>query len=43
MAFEFDFAMGIISSLIGFIMLFWSKQFMETIIIVMGVFMIADA
>lgn len=43
LAFQFDFAMGIISSLIGFIMLFWSKQFMETLIIGMGVFMLADA
>lgn len=43
LAFQFDFAMGVISSLIGFVMLFWSKQFMEAIIIGMGVFMLADA
>ena len=43
LAFQFDFAMGIISSLIGFVMFFWSKQFMETLIIGMGLFMLADA
>lgn len=43
LAFQFDFAMGIISSLIGFVMLFWSKQFMEALIIGMGLFMLADA
>ena len=43
LAFQFDFAMGIISSLIGFVMLFWSKQFMEAVIIGMGLFMLADA
>lgn len=43
LAFQFDFAMGIISSLIGFVMLFWSKQFMEALIIGMGLFMLVDA
>lgn len=43
LAFQFDFAMGIISSLLGFLMIFWSKQFMETLIIGMGLFMLADA
>lgn len=43
LAFQFDFAMGIISSLIGFVMFFWSKQFMEALIIGMGLFMLADA
>lgn len=43
LAFQFDFAMGIISSLIGFVMLFWSKQFMEALIIGMGLYMLADA
>lgn len=43
LAFQFDFAMGVISSLIGFVMIFWSKQFMEALIIGMGVFMLADA
>ena len=43
LAFQFDFAMGIISSLIGFVMLFWSKQFIEALIIGMGLFMLADA
>lgn len=43
LAFQFDFAMGIISSLIGFVMLFWSEQFMEALIIGMGMFMLADA
>ena len=43
LAFQFDFAMGIISCLIGVVMLFRSRQFMETLIIGMGLFILADA
>ena len=43
LAFQFDFAMGIISSLIGLAMLFWSTHIMEMFTIVIGLFMLADA
>ena len=43
LAFQFDFAMGIISSLIGFVMFFWTTKFMEVLIIGIGVFMLCDA
>lgn len=43
LAFQFDFAMGIISILIGLTMCFWSRQFMETLIIGIGFFIIVDA
>lgn len=43
LAFQFDFAMGIISCFIGFVMLFWSKQLMEALIVGIGLFMLADA
>ena len=43
LAFQFDFAMGVISSLIGFIMLFMSGRFMNVLLIVLGLFMLFDA
>jgi uncharacterized membrane protein HdeD (DUF308 family) len=43
LAFQFDFAMGIISCLIGLTMIFWSEQLMEVLIIGIGLFMLVDA
>ncbi|WP_138159461.1 HdeD family acid-resistance protein [Peptoniphilus catoniae] len=43
LAFQFDFAMGVISSLIGFVMFFWTTKFIEVLVIGIGVFMLCDA
>lgn len=43
LAFQFDFAMGIISCLIGLVMFFRTTQFLEFFIIVIGLVMLFDA
>ncbi|KGF11458.1 HdeD family acid-resistance protein [Urinicoccus massiliensis] len=43
LAFQFDFAMGIISSLIGFVMFFWTTRFIDLLIIGIGLFIVFDA
>lgn len=43
LAFQFDFAMGIISCLMGLTMIFWSEQLMEVLVIGIGLFMLMDA
>ena len=43
LAFQFDFAMGNVSCLIGIVMLFRSENLMDAMIIGMGLFMLVDA
>ncbi len=43
LAFQFDFAMGIISILIGLVMMLWSNRLLELLTIIIGLFMLADA
>ena len=41
--FRYDFAMGLASILIGFIMVFWWRQFLDILVVAIGLFMVIDA
>ena len=43
LAFQFDFAMGILSGLLGIVMLFQTTRFLDLIVVCMGLFMLIDA
>ena len=43
LAFQFDFAMGIASALLGLVMLFRTNQLLDIVVIAIGLFMILDA
>lgn len=43
LAFQFDFAMGILSALLGIVMLSQTTKFLDLIVVCMGLFMLVDA
>lgn len=43
LVFQFDLAMGIISSFLGFMMVFWTRQFMDVLMIALGLVLVFDA